>query len=526
MTPHQKTRRGTTLHNTKAHAQDHQNWSRRSFLSMLGLAGATSVGLSAFPLTGLRGAPLFDLLANTDTNRKLVLIRLKGGNDGLNTIVPIFDYDRYANFRPTLRHQQTDLIGLDADFAMPTAMADLQSLWAEGQMRVVNSVGYANHSLSHFTGADIMASGDSNLEENGDGWLARFYTSVNPDYRENPPSVPPAIKLGGPTSILFNDADKVDISANFATPEGLEELASTGRRFDDLTAPDNCYHGEQVLFLRSVGNAAYRYSAAIFEAFEAGANGVEYTSSLGEQLKLVAPLIKGGLPTQLYLVTLDGFDTHVGQNGSGNHLGLLEDLSQAINQFYADLALTESDEEVLAMTYSEFGRRVAENGLSGTDHGAALPVMLFGPPLNGAGVHGEKPDLGDLDVTGNLKFGTDFRSLYATILENWFCLAADDVNAVLGGNYDRLPELGFACGTTSTNNQSNVLASGLETRLLTLGGGQYRITFELPQDANLHLELYTMDGRRLQTLLSGYRPAGEQFVDFSLAGTGLELAPL
>ncbi|MEL7162021.1 MAG: hypothetical protein AAFN92_14765, partial [Bacteroidota bacterium] len=273
-------RRGYDLRDAKAHQQDHQHWSRRSFLRTLGLAGATSVGLSALPLSGLYGFPLATVLDGARDNRKLVLIRLKGGNDGLNTIVPLFDYDRYANLRPTLRHRENELIGLDADFAMPAVMSDLRPLWTEDKMRIVNSVGYPDHSLSHFTGADIMASGDSNIEENGDGWLARYYASVNPAYRENPPSVPPAIKIGGPTSILFNDPDKVDISANFPTAAGLEEVATTGRLFNDQVAPDACYYGEQVTFLRTIGNAAYRYSSAIFDAYSAADNGVEYTSSL------------------------------------------------------------------------------------------------------------------------------------------------------------------------------------------------------------------------------------------------------
>ncbi|MEM9930602.1 MAG: DUF1501 domain-containing protein, partial [Bacteroidota bacterium] len=321
-------------------------------------------------------------------------------------------------------------------------------------------------------------------------------------------------------------ADKIDISANFATPEGLEELATTGRRFDDQTAPDNCYYGQQVVFLRSIANAAYRYSSAIFDAYATGENNVEYTSSLGEQLRLVARLIKGGLPTRMYLVTLDGFDTHVGQNNGGNHLGLLEDLSQAVQQFYKDLAQTEKDQEVLTMTYSEFGRRVEENGVGGTDHGTALPVMLFGPALNGAGTHGLNPNLNDLDATGNLKFGTDFRSLYATVLENWFCLSATDVDNVLGGQYDRLPELGFSCGTVATDNQVAAGQQGLPSTLHTLGAGRYRIGFNLPLGAKLKVELFTLDGRRIRTLADQYFQPGEQAIDFSLADLSIHLLPM
>ncbi|MEM6397726.1 MAG: DUF1501 domain-containing protein [Bacteroidota bacterium] len=516
-------RRGLDLSNHGAHEQDHQSWSRRSFLRTIGLAGATSVGISSLPLTGLYGFPLASLLSQVEGDRKLVLIRLKGGNDGLNTIVPLYAYDEYANARPNVRHQMSELIGLNDNFAMPNVMQSLEGLWAEDQMRVVNSVGYPDHNLSHFTGSDIIASGNSDPDENANGWLARYYNLVDPDYRIDPPDVPPAIKIGGPTSILFNDEEGIDISANFATPEGLEELASTGRLFDDQNAPDTCYYGDQVIFLRTVANAAYRYSSALFEAYTNGENGLEYTSSLGEQLRLVARLIKGGLSTQLYLVTLDGFDTHVAQNNT--HLDLLTNLSDAIRQFYQDLALTGHDEEVLTMTYSEFGRRVSENGVSGTDHGAAMPVMLFGPPLNGSGTHGQNPDLEDLDISGNLKFGTDFHSLYATVLENWFCINPDDVDSILGGTYDRLPELGLQCSPNSISNPTSQ-GTAIQSRIHPLGGGRYRISLYMPKGAQMKISLYTLSGQNITTITDAYYSYGPQQIDFSLAAYPIELQTL
>lgn len=522
--PNTSPRRGSDLRHPSAHARDHQAWSRRGFLRTIGLAGATTVGLSSLPLTGLFGSPLTSLLSGATDGRKLVLIRLKGGNDGLNTFVPLYDFDRYADRRPTLHVPQAELIGLDADFAVPRALEDLVPLWSDGRMKVVNSVGYPDSSLSHFTGADIVASGNSDPAENGDGWLARYYTTLNPDYRTDPPDVPPAIKIGGPTSILFNDADKVDISANFATPDGLEELAATGRRFNDLLPPDDCYHGEQVSFLRSVGNAAYRYSSAIFDAYNAGENGVDYTSSLGEQLRLVARLIKGGLPTQLYLVTLDGFDTHVGQDGS--HPDLLRDVSEAVSQFYTDLALDGADEDVLTMTYSEFGRRVEQNGFGGTDHGTALPVMFFGPALAGNGFLGDRPDLDDLDATGNLRFGTDFRSLYATVLEDWFCLPAADVDALLGADYDRVTGMGFACGPTTSTGSPLGPGSHLTTSVAQTGAGRYRITVDLPRSARMRVELFTISGQQLLSVADAHYPAGTQQLDFSLVHLPIESVPL
>ena len=518
-------RRGASLRDPAAHASDHKAYSRRSFLRTLGLAGAAGAAAATLPVTSLYGFPLAGALNQRFSDRKLVLIRLKGGNDGLNTIVPLYDYDRYRAVRPTLAHADNSLIGLNADFAMPEVMTPLQSLWSGGRMRVLNSVGYPDHSLSHFTGADIIDSGSSDIADNGDGWLARYYTDLNPDYRTAQSPNPPAVKIGGPTSVVFNDAEKIDISANFPTADRLEDLAAAGQLYDAANPPDNCYYGDQVAFLRTVANSASLYGASISDAYNNSTTDVDYTTSLGEQLRLVARLIKGDLRTQLYLVTLDGFDTHVSQNGSGNHLGLLDDLSRAVADFYADLAATNRDGEVVAMTYSEFGRRVEENGVGGTDHGQAMPVMLFGPALGGSGTHGTNPELDDLDANGNLTFGTDFRSLYATMLQEWLCVDADTVNRVLGDDYERLPELGLSCGTVSTQPTGRGYAE-LRHRVLPLGGAAYALEVELPRAQRFAVDLYTLSGVHVRHVAERLYPAGAHRIPFDLSDLTPHVVPM
>lgn len=492
-----RNKRVVDLSSQEGHQRDHSVWSRRQFLHTLGLVGATSLQLNALPITGMFGFPLATALDEHLEKRKLVLIRLKGGNDGLNTIVPKFNYGLYKSFRPTIAHPENSLINLDEKFAIPNAMSDLMSLWENEQFRVVNSVGYADHNLSHFTGSDIMASGNNDLNMNGDGWLARYYGTINPDYMENPGEVPPAIKIGGPTSILFNNEDSIDISANYTTAEKLAQFVENGVIFNNTIAPDDCYYGDQVLFVRTIANAASRYSNAILEAYNDGSNAIEYTTGLGESLQHVARLIKGDLSTQLYLVTLDGFDTHVAQNGGANHPGLLNNLSTAIKEFYDDLNTDGRDEEVLCMTYSEFGRRVNENGVSGTDHGTALPIMLFGPALNGSGVHGKDPDLDDLNQDGNLKFGTDFRSVYATLLERWFCIDAQEVDDVMGAHYDRLDELGLVCSETTSTQPTN--QKQWDHRIIPQGKNQYKIEYQFKPGDDVELHLYTIDGKHVQS---------------------------
>lgn len=517
MKNHNKTgRRGYDLSDAEAHSHDHLHNSRRNFLRTLGLAGAATAVSANLPVTGLFGFPLATSLVNNFSDRKLVMIRLKGGNDGLNTFVPLYNLAQYQSARPTIAHAESSLDGLTAEFGIPPAMAPLRSLWDDDAMRVVNGVGYPDHSLSHFTSSDIMDSGDANVEENGSGWLARHYVVQNPDYRENPAPHPPAVKIAGPASVIFNDLDKIDISANFPTSQGLEDLAVSGQLYDNLTAPDACYYGEQVLFLRTIANAANIYGAGIQEAYLNSTTQAEYSGTLGEQLRLVARLIKGGLNTQLYLVTLDGFDTHVAQNGFANHLGLLEDLSAAVKAFYEDLTAGNRQEEVLAMTYSEFGRRVEENGTGGTDHGQALPVMLFGPILGGNGFHGVNPELDDLDATGNLPFGVDFRSLYATLLEHWLCVDGTTVDEVLGASYPRLPELNLSCGTVSVSDPRPT-EPGIRHRIIPRGGRQYQLELKLRDSARLGLEIYTLSGVRLRRWPVRLYPAGTHLVPFNLA---------
>ncbi|MEL6988318.1 MAG: DUF1501 domain-containing protein [Bacteroidota bacterium] len=354
--------------------------------------------------------------------------------------------------------------------------------------------------------------------------MARYFISENPDYISNPPTDPPAVKIGGPTSLLFDDENSVDLSANFGSADRLDDLVQTGNLYNNIDAPDDCYYGEQVLFLRTVSNAANIYSTAIANAYNNSETEADYTSSLGDQLKLVARLIKGGLKTQLYLVTLDGFDTHVSQNTSANHLGLLADLSTAVDAFYKDLEASGHHDDVLSMTYSEFGRRVNENALSGTDHGTALPVMLFGPSLDGSDVHGKDPDLDNLNQDGNLVFGTDFRSIYATILENWMCIDPETVNTILGEDYQRLADIGINCDSVNTSNP--ILEEKLEHRIIPLGGGQYEIQFALPRGGDVHIDLITISGRSIKSIQSRYYHQGVQSVYFTLNELNVQLAPM
>ncbi|MCB0636676.1 MAG: DUF1501 domain-containing protein, partial [Lewinella sp.] len=353
--PNPKQRHGSAIEHGQAHQRDHQEWSRRTFLRQMGIAGTASFLLGKMPITALASSRLALALNNNNNDRILILIRLKGGNDGLNMIIPVFDYGAYQANRPTIAIPQNEVISLSDELGMPNSMQPLDALWQEGQMKVVNNVGYPDHNLSHFRSTDIWSSAsDSNVVDDS-GWLGRTLEQEYPDFLNNPPTDPPAIQIGSAGNITFVNSDELNMALMVANPEQLYDIAQTGQLYDPNAVP-TCYYGEQLHYLRVVANNTFRYAEVVAQAYENGTNSVEHQNfGIGDQLALVARLIRGGLGTRLYMVTHDGFDTHANQ--SNQHPLLMNYLAQALNDFYADLEEGGHDSRVLSMTFSEFGRR-------------------------------------------------------------------------------------------------------------------------------------------------------------------------
>ena len=511
-TDHKKGKKENTSQSPSAaitdahHDTEHNSWNRRSFLQTLGLVGGGTMMLGGANLTASVPSRLTAALANADNDRILLLIRLKGGNDGLNTIVPVYDYDFYAQNRPTIKHELSDLYNLTPDFGISEAMQPLQAMWGNGQMKVVNGVGYPDQNLSHFRSSDIWASGDEvNTEETG--VFGRYFEEIYPDYLINPPTDPPAIQIGSTGNLLFDGLDS-SYAFSVANPEQLANIAENGVLHDVLNVP-GCTYGDQLGFMRGMINTTFTYASVINEAYEAADNSVDYDDArLANQLKIVARMIKGGLGTQVYLVTLGGFDTHANQ--VQYHDELMQDLSNSIKAFYDDLSSSGMQNRVVAMTFSEFGRRIEENGSNGTDHGAASPVMLFGPALDGNGFTGTHPDMQAPDANGNLQFGTDFRSLYATVMKQWLCIDESLVDEVLlGGSYPTL-DLGFDCSALS--NPDVGTPSGF-LHLATYQNKRTYLEFTLPQAGKVTIELYNLMGQLVGSLGDDFLLAGPYKID-------------
>lgn len=507
MCTHHTNNTNGSLSNKDAHDKEHATWNRRSFIQALGLAGMGSVMVGHAAVTASQPSPLSVALSQSENDNILVIIRLKGGNDGLNTVVPIYDYDAYANLRPTIRHQQKNLFNLNPDFGIPNYMTDLETMWGDGSMKIIHGVGYENQNLSHFTSSDIWAAAEtSGLERTG--WWGRYFEDLYPDYLINPPEVPPAVQIGSIGNLVFEGVDN-NYAISVANPEQLANVAENGSLHDVLNVPD-CVYGDKLLFMRSTANTTFIYSQVINEAYLSSSNQADYeeNSQLGDQLSIVARMIKGGLGTKVYMVTVDGFDTHANQ--IERHRELHEDISKSIKTFYEDLGASGMQNEVLSMTISEFGRRPYENGSNGTDHGAASPVLLFGPGLQGNGFVGTHPDINTWDNNDNLIPSTDFKDVYATVLTDWFCLDPSVVNSILLNQEYTGLDLGFNCDTLSTTNYANVQRF---EHIPIYENNRTYLEFSMLSTANVDIRLYDLLGKEVGVLANEMFFPGRQRID-------------
>ena len=495
----------------KNHDQHHEQWSRRSFIQALGLAGSGTIMLGGKALAASSPSPLALALNQTENDRSLVLIRLKGGNDGLNTIIPLAQYNTYANNRNNIRITPDNYFNLSDEFAMPNFMNPLQSMWGDGKMKVLHGVGYPDQDLSHFRSSDIWATAEE-TEEISTGWMGRYFEELYPDYLTTPPERPAAIQIGSVGNLIFEGAEN-NYAFTVANPSQLESIANTGTVYDLDSLPD-CTYGEQLRYMRGITNTTYLYAGVINDAYSATANDVEYDDNyFASQLAIVARLIKGNLGTKIFMVTIDGFDTHANQEDE--HQRLMSRVSKGVSDFFADLASSGFDDKVIAMTISEFGRRVEQNGSLGTDHGSCAPMMLFGPALNGSGFLGEHPSLTDLDNDGNMKFSIDFREAYASILKDWLCVDAQFIDTALLDKPIEALETGISC-SGALGNDDFFLNRQLD-HFATYQDNQVDINLVMTGSARIVVRLYNIIGQDVGLLMDEFKTEGTHKINVKSA---------
>ncbi len=495
---------------SNCNTEDHKKWNRRSFMQTLGLGGAgATLMMGGIPMAFGQPTPLTNALGKSESGRVLLLVRLQGGNDGLNTIVPIYDYDRYANYRPTLRHDMADIYKLSADFGVPSYLQEwMEPIWEGGCMKVVHGTGYENQNLSHFTGTDNMSRGtDDDLIETG--VYGRYFESIYPDYLLNLPEAPPALQIGGVGDIILTGSQST-YGLTVANTRQLLQIASTGELFDVANVPD-CTRGSQLQFVRGVLNATLKYSEVIQNAYNSQTNTVEFPDTrLGESLSVISRTIKAGIGTCVYMVNINGFDTHANQ--PERHQELLSNISESIMAFYRDLEPSGRDNDVLTMTFSEFGRRVRENGSNGTDHGTAAPMLLFGPSLNGSGFIGEHPSMSNLTRGGNLNYTQDYINVYGTVMEQWLCIDPSVINQSIPRPYTPI-DLGFSCTSGVTNHDYLIRENFEHTPIYDQGNVAIRINNNL--EDSYEITLFNVIGQKTGVLFSDVLEPGQHDISIT-----------
>lgn len=504
-----KHRPGRTTDDSREHQQDHQLWSRRDFLSATGLMGAGGFLLGGLPLRAFQPTPLMAALSGGNSDRILVLIRLDGGNDGLNTVIQRGN-SQYYNIRPTIAIQESNLWALNTELGMPLSTQPLQNMWEEDFMKVILNVGYPEPNYSHFRSYDIVASASDSDTVVNTGWIGRFLDSEYAAFLETPPTIPPALQIGVQADLVFK-SDNANMALAISSPEEFYQIAQSGQLYN-TSALGNTPHELELAFVRQTANSAFRYANTIKDAYARGKNQVDYPTDnyLAEQMAIVARLIKGKLGTRVFMVDIGGFDTHANQ--LDYHQNLLNKIATAVKAFYDDLAEGSADlpNEVLSMTFSEFGRTIFENGSLGTDHGWGTPMLMFGGGI-GQGVTGTYQDLSNPDPYSDPDFSIDFRSVYATVLQDWLGNSPELVNYVMGGNNPVIPGLVPAIQPASgDNNKCSLLGHNPSANL----PGSIEIKYAMMQDGPVKIQLLDQGGHVLRTLVDVFQQRGSYVFNF------------
>lgn len=415
---------------------------------------AGGVGLNTLNLSNLATA----LTMAEESDRSLILLYMGGGNDGLNTLVPMDQLSALNKVRPHVVLPEDSLLHLEGtDCGFHPAFQEMKQLFDDERLSIIQNVGYPSPDFSHFRSTDIWMSASSSEEVVVSGWTGRLLNNEHPEYPINYPNKdytdPLAIEIGWTSSMMFQ-GENTYMGMVINDPESFYELID-----EDLPDAPDTKAGDKLEYVRLVAKQSQLYGSRIKEAAQLSPEQIEYPedNSLANQLKVCARLIAGGLKTKLYLVNIGGFDTHDNQvnendHTKGRHALLLERVSKAIGAFMQDCENLGISDKVLGMTFSEFGRRVVSNASLGTDHGTTAPLFLFGNKVK-AGIIGNNPDIPeDAEYWYNLEMEHDFRQVYASVLTQWLCVPKYVVNQLLFKNFETLQLVdGTLCESQTVN---------------------------------------------------------------------------
>ncbi len=455
----------------------------------------------------------------TETDHVLVIIQMGGGNDGLNTVIPLDQFNKYQNARPTVYIPEGQVLPLDGvdEVGFHPAMNGLRTLFNDGKLTVVQSVGYPNPDFSHFRSTDIWMTGADTDQILNTGWMGRYLKYEYPNYPADFPNEqmpdPLALEIGYSQSLVFQ-GPLAGMSMAIARPEDFYALV-TG---EDTPVPPTPA-GDQLAYVRLIARQSNLYGERIKDAYDSVTSQQDYPDTyLAAQLKIVARLIAGGLKTRVYLVNATGgYDTHDSQvefsdHTLGQHAELLTELSEGIKAFMDDINYLGVQNRVLGMTFSEFGRRIISNGSLGTDHGAAAPLFVFGSSLFG-GVMGTTPFIpNNPSEDDNIPMQYDFRSIYGTLLRDWLCVPESDLDETLLQDYPILPIVNSAgCVSTDVHELNQQAGRQLIHNYPNPFVERTSIAFE-SGGGKVIVQVFNGAGQLVATPYSGICPAGTHAV--------------
>lgn len=504
---------------------------RREFFQKAVPAGLVMPALiNGFTFKAFGASPLIAALtaAPEETDHVLVIIQMTGGNDGLNMVSPLDQFDNLSNARSNIMLPKNKILSLTGTSmtGLHPAMTGLQSLYNDGKVKIVQSVSYPNPNFSHFQATDIWLTGSNSNEVLQTGWVGRYMGQEYPNYPVGYPNSimtdPLAIQIGSTVSPAMQ-GPVVNMGLAITDPTNFYNLLNG---IQD-TAP-NTNAGKELTYIRQVSQQTQQYGAVIKAAAAKITQQGTYptNNSLADQLKIVARLIAGGLKTRVYMVSIGSFDTHAAQvvtgaTETGTHATLLGNLSNAIKAFMDDLKGLGASKRVMGMTFSEFGRRIKSNAGVGTDHGAAAPLFLFGDYVQG-GILGTSPVISNnVSVNDNVPMQYDFRSVYWSVLQEWFCCQPDVLNNVMLNNYPSLPVIKSTAPCVSTN--ADILNAQAGQKVIKNYPNPFSKSTTInyqAQNGHVLLQVFSMNGRLIETLVNADQQEGTYEVAFTNKGYG------
>ncbi len=488
---------------------------RRSFIKNVGgVLAATGVS-SSFGF-GMPSASTIQSLLKlaAESNKVLVFVFLEGGNDGLNTVVPLDQLSSLNAVRPHVIMPENSFHNLpQSELGLHPSLTGFSSLYKEGRLGIIQNVGYPDQNFSHFRSTDIWMSASDSTELINTGWSGRHLHNEYPTFPTDFPNEtmpdPLAIEIGSGSSLMFQGP-----TASMSMV--ISDATSFYNLINDVDEPvPDTPAGEQVEYIRLVARQSQQYGEVVKTAAEKITQQATFPDTwLGAQLKIVSRLIAGGLQTPLYLVRHGGFDTHDSQveaadHTTGQHANLLTELDEAVMAFMKDLEQQGTGDQVMGLTFSEFGRRIVSNASLGTDHGAAQPMFFFGNKVKG-GVIGSNPIISSsATYADNLPMQFDFRQVYASAMQQWLGSSTSNTTEALFNEFDTLELIG----------ESVIL--GVKEQLALKGMSVYpnpvkdRATIQFTSmGEHISISVFDIYGKQKAQLFTGVKPKGKQQVEW------------